>query len=158
MRYGEVLLNYVEAKIEMNELDQSVYDAINAIRTRLSVNLPPIESGKTQEEMRNILRKERRHELGMEGFRYLDIRRWRIAEDVIPGPLRGRVNRYGEGGWLAEPPAIDPIGTPSYDHISNANEMVVIETRDFNPNRDYLWPIPRIELETNTALTQNPGY
>lgn len=158
MRYGEVLLNYVEAKVEMNELDQSVYDAINAIRTRPAVNLPPIEAGKTQEEMRNIIRKERRHELGMEGFRYFDIRRWRIAEDVMPGPYRGRVNRYSGGGWLAESPAIDPIGTPSYDHISNADQMVVIETRDFDPERDYLWPIPRIELETNTALTQNPGY
>lgn len=158
MRYGEVLLNYVEAKVELNELDQSVYDAINDIRTRPSVNLPPIATGKTQEEMRNIIRKERRHELGMEGFRYFDIRRWRIAEEVMPGPYRGRVNRYSGGGWLAEPPAIDPIGTPSYDHISNADEMVIIETRDFNPERDYLWPIPRIELETNTALTQNPGY
>ena len=94
----------------------------------------------------------------MEGFRYFDIRRWRIAEDVIPGPVRGRVNRYGEGGWLNSAPMIDEMGTPSYDNISNASEMVVVETRAFNPERDYLWPIPRIELETNTALTQNPGY
>lgn len=144
--------------MELNELDESVYKAINAIRTRPSVNMPPITSGKTQEEMRNIIRKERRHELGIEGFRYFDIRRWRIAEDVLPGPLRGRVNRYSGGGWLAEPPTIDPIGTPNYDHIGNADEMVMIETRSFNPNRDYLWPIPRIELETNTALIQNPGY
>ena len=157
-RYGEVLLNYAEAKIELNQIDESVYDAINALRTRESVQMPPIEMGKTQDEMRNLVRKERRHELGIEGFRYFDIRRWRIAEEVIPGPVRGRVNRYGGGGWLNEPPMIDPIGTPSYDHISNADEMVVVETRAFNSNRDYLWPIPRIELETNTALTQNPGY
>ncbi|MFC4870793.1 RagB/SusD family nutrient uptake outer membrane protein [Negadavirga shengliensis] len=158
MRLGEVLLNYAEAKIELNQIDESVYDAINAVRGRESVQMPVIEMGKTQEEMRNIIRKERRHELGMEGFRYFDIRRWRIAEEVMPGPVRGRVNRYGAGGWLSEPPIIDPIGTPSYDHIDNASEMVVVENRAFNPNRDYLWPIPRIELETNTALTQNPGY
>lgn len=157
-RLGEVLLNYAEAKVELNQIDETVYDAINAIRQRESVQMPPIASGKSQEEMRNLVRKERRHELGIEGFRYFDIRRWGIAEEVIPGPYRGRVNRYGEGGWLNEPPMIDAIGTPSYDHISNADEMVVVETRDFNPSRDYLWPIPRIELETNTALTQNPGY
>jgi len=157
-RLGEVLLNYAEAKVELNQLDESVYDAINALRQRESVQMPVIESGKTQEELRNLVRKERRHELGIEGFRYFDIRRWGIAEDVMPGPYRGRVNRYGGGGWLNEPPMIDPIGTPSYGHISNADEMVVVETRDFNPSRDYLWPIPRIELETNTALTQNPGY
>jgi hypothetical protein len=108
--------------------------------------------------MRNIIRKERRHELGMEGLRYFDIRRWRIAEDLLVGPYRGRPNRYEGGGWLNEPPIIDPIGTPSYSHISNVNELVTIETRNFNPNRDYLWPIPRIELETNTSLAQNPGY
>jgi len=157
-RLGEVLLNYAEAKVEMNQLDQSVYAALNSIRGRESVQMPPISEGKTQDELRNIVRKERRSELGIEGFRYFDIRRWRIAENVIPGPVRGRVNRYGAGGWLSEPPAIDPMGTPSYDHISNASQMVVVETRAFNPSRDYLWPIPRIELETNTALTQNPGY
>lgn len=157
-RFGEVLLNYAEAKIELNDIDESVYDAINALRTRESVQMPAIQMGKTQEEMRNIVRKERRHELGIEGFRYFDIRRWGIAEDVLPGPVRGRVNRYGAGGWLTEAPIIDPMGTPSYDHIPNANQMVVVETRAFNPNRDYLWPIPRIELETNTALSQNPGY
>ena len=158
MRFGEVLLNYVEAKVELNEIDQSVYDAINAIRTRPAVAMPAITEGKTQDQMRNIVRKERRHELGIEGFRYFDLRRWRIAEDVMPGPYRGRVNRYSGGGWLNEPPMIDEIGTPTYDHISNANQMVVIETRAFDPNRDYLWPIPQIELETNPSLTQNPGY
>lgn len=157
-RFGEVFLNYAEAKVELNQLDQSVYDAINAIRGRNSVNMPPIEPGKTQTELRNIVRKERRHELGMEGLRYFDIRRWRIAENVLPGPLYGRLNRYGAGGWLAQPPKIDPIGTPSYGHISNANELTIIETRAFNPARDYLWPIPRIELETNTSLNQNPQY
>ncbi|WP_161993925.1 RagB/SusD family nutrient uptake outer membrane protein [Cyclobacterium xiamenense] len=157
-RFGEVLLNYAEAKVELNQIDESVYDAINALRQRESVQMPAIDPGKSQQEMRNLVRKERRHELGMEGFRYFDIRRWGIAEEVIPGPYRGRVNRYGEGGWLSEAPRIDPIGTPSYDHISNVEDMVVIETRNFNPQRDYLWPIPRIELETNTTLTQNPGY
>jgi starch-binding outer membrane protein, SusD/RagB family len=144
--------------VELNEIDETVYEAINSLRERPSVNMPPIPSGLSQDEMRNRVRKERRHELGIEGFRYFDIHRWRIAEEVMPGPYRGRLNRYDGGGWLNEPPHIDPIGTPSYDHISNANELVVIENRGFNPNRDYLWPIPRIELETNTALTQNPGY
>jgi hypothetical protein len=157
-RLGEVMLNYAEAKVELNQLDESVYAALNAIRGRESVQMPAIQGGKTQEELRNIVRKERRHELGIEGFRYFDIRRWKVAEDVMPGPYRGRVNRYGGGGWLNSAPMIDEIGTPSYDNISNADEMVVVETRAFNPNRDYLWPIPRIELETNTALTQNPGY
>lgn len=31
-------------------------------------------------------------------------------------------------------------------------------TRKFNKDRDYLWPIPTVALQTNSALIQNPGY
>ncbi|MGB4400289.1 MAG: RagB/SusD family nutrient uptake outer membrane protein [Daejeonella sp.] len=30
--------------------------------------------------------------------------------------------------------------------------------RTFNPNRDYIWPIPQREIDLNKNLTQNPGY
>lgn len=153
-RYAEVLLNYAEAKIELGELDQSVYNAINSIRGRPTVEMPAITEGKSQQELRNIIRKERRHELGMEGLRYFDIRRWGVAHEIMPGPVFGRVPT----GYLSNPPGIDEIGTPSYDNVSNADQMDVIENRNFNPARDYLWPIPRIELETNALLEQNPGY
>ena len=40
MRYADVLLMYAEAKIELNELDKSVTDAINSVRARAyGVNL-----------------------------------------------------------------------------------------------------------------------
>jgi hypothetical protein len=38
-----------------------------------------------------------------------------------------------------------------YDHS-------LIETRKFDPARDYFWPIPQTQLDLNPALTQNPGY
>jgi hypothetical protein len=33
-----------------------------------------------------------------------------------------------------------------------------IETRKFNPARDYWWPIPQTEKDLNPNLTQNDGY
>lgn len=153
-RYAEVLLNYAEAKIELNELDETVYDAINAVRTRSSVGMPEITHGKSQAEMRSIIRKERRYEFAGEGNRYFDIRRWRIAHEIMPGPLYGRIPT----GFLSDAPAIDEFGTPSYNNVANASEMSIIENRTFNENRDYLWPIPQLELETNPALEQNPKY
>ena len=39
--------------------------------------------------MRDIVRHERMVELAFEGLRYIDIRRWKIAENVIPGKLYG---------------------------------------------------------------------
>ena len=153
-RYAEVLLNYAEAKIEANNIDQSVYDAINAVRTRASVNMPPITFDKTQSELRNIIRKERKYELSCEGFRLFDINRWKIADKVMPGNLLGRIPT----GYLSNAPAIDEIGTPDYSSVSNENLMRVIEVRLFDKAKNYLWPIPRLELEVNKALVQNPNY
>ena len=76
---------YAEAKIEAGEIDESVYDAINQIRNR--VVLPPIESGKTEAELREIIRHERRIEFAGEGLYYNDIRRWKIMDEVMTGPV-----------------------------------------------------------------------
>lgn len=153
-RYAEVFLNYAEAKIEANQIDQSVYDAINTVRTRPSVNMPPIALGKTQSELRSIIRKERKYELSLEGIRLFDIRRWNIADKVMAGNLLGRIPR----GYLSSAPAIDENGTPDYSSVANKNQMRVMEVRLFNKDKDYLWPIPRLEREINKALEQNPNY
>lgn len=152
-RLAEVLLNYAEAKIEAGDIDQSVYDAINEVRGRPSVEMPAITPGKSQEELRYIVRRERKYELAGEGARYFDIRRWRIAEDVMT-TLYGRIPT----GFLSESPMIDEHGTPDYSNVANRDEMRIVEHRSFNPERDYLWPIPPLELETNPQLEQNPNY
>lgn len=85
IRYAEILLTYAEAKNEASGPDATVYAAINEIRARPSVNMPPLPSGLTKEEMRQAIRHERRVELLLEGTRYSDIRRWGIAEDVLNG-------------------------------------------------------------------------
>lgn len=154
IRYAEVLLTYAEAKIEAGQIDASVYDAINTVRQRPSVNMPAIQSGLSQAELRSIVRKERMYELAMEGVRLFDIRRWKIAEQAMKGPFYGRIAK----GLLATAPVIDANGIANYDNVPNKAAMRVIETRLFNPNRDYLWPIPNIEIVTNPKLTQNPGY
>lgn len=152
IRYAEVLLNYAEAKIEANSVDESVYTAINKVRIR--AGMPIITDGKSQTELRSIVRKERKAELAGEGLRYYDIKRWKIAEQVLNGPCYGRIPR----GYLTSAPSIDENGTPDYSEISNASEMRIIQTRNFDKNKHYLWPIPNIELQTNPNLDQNPNY
>ncbi len=44
VRYAEVLLMYAEAKTELGQIDGSVYDAINEVRTR--AGMPEIAAGK----------------------------------------------------------------------------------------------------------------
>lgn len=84
LRYAEVLLIYAEAKNEQSGPDQSVYDAVNAVRARVGVNMPALPADLDQAAMRDRIRHERRVELGAEGMRYLDLKRWKTAEIIIP--------------------------------------------------------------------------
>jgi hypothetical protein len=153
-RYAEVLLNYAEAKIELNQLDASVYEAINTVRARATVKMPAIANGKSQAELRSIIRKERKYEFAGEGLRFFDIRRWNIGAETMNGPLRGRIRN----AFLANAPRIDENATPHYENVTNQSQMRVIEIREFRNDRDNYWPIPRLEREVNTQLTQNPNY
>jgi hypothetical protein len=152
MRYAELLLIYAEAKIEANDIDDSVYEALDAVRER--VGMPAVPRSSTQAYLRSVVRRERKVELAMEGRRLIDIRRWRIAEQVLNGP------RYGNSKveFLSEPPVIDENTIPDYSNIPNKDIMRVVETMVFNPGQHYLWPIYPVELQTNTKLVQNPGW
>lgn len=89
IRYAGVLLIYAEAENEAVGPNQSVYDAINQIRQRTSVDMPKVKPGLSQDEMRKVIHHERRIELAMGGYYYNDIRRWGIAKKVMNGPVFG---------------------------------------------------------------------
>lgn len=152
MRYADLLLMYAEAKIEANEIDDSVYEALDAVRNR--VGMPAVPRGSTQDYLRSVVRRERKVELAVEGRRLLDIRRWKIAEQVMNGP------RYGNSKteFLVSPPSLDENTTPDYSGIPNRGILRVVETMVFDPGKHYLWPIHPVELQTNTALIQNPNW
>ncbi|WP_166670717.1 RagB/SusD family nutrient uptake outer membrane protein [Olivibacter sp. XZL3] len=83
IRYAEVLLTYAEAKNEVSGPDASVYEALDQIRQR--AGMPPVDRNTyaSQASLREFIRKERRVELALEGQRFMDIRRWRIAPEVM---------------------------------------------------------------------------
>jgi hypothetical protein len=83
MRFAEVLLMYAEAANEVDGPTAQVYDAINRIRARADIQMPALPVGLSKNEMRDAIRHERRIELAFEGFRYDDVKRWKIAEDVL---------------------------------------------------------------------------
>ena len=141
MRYAEVLLNYAEAKNEASGPDGTVYDAINAIRARPNVNMPPLPTGLNQAEMRAKIRNERRIELAFEEHRFFDIRRWGIAENLLNGPLKGmEITRSGTAG--------------NYTYSYN---VVDFEQRQF-PTKLYVLPIPQGEYDKNPEAEQILGW
>ena len=137
IRYGELLLNYAEAQNEAAGPDESVYNAVNLIRSR--ANMPNLETGLSQSEMRDKIRHERRIELAFEEHRYYDVRRWMIADEVENQPALGmRITKTN--------------GDLDY------STFTALDGKSFK-ERNYWLPIPRSEiLASDNQLEQNPGY
>jgi len=169
MRYAEVLLNYAEAKIELNEIDASVHEALNRVRAR-AYGVPAGDTGSfpavtsmDQAFLRTLIKRERKVEFANEGFRLFDIRRWNIAEKVMPVTLYGRILDPENAQYV---PSIDEDGFVSYAGIEsqydlNTDARFPNAIRVFANPRDYLLPIPQAEIDTYRAngatITQNPG-
>ena len=140
IRYAEVLLSYLESVLEAGQpLDQALLDAtINKVRARATVNMPRVtETDRTK--LRDILRRERRVELALEGIRYWDLLRWGTAQDALKAdfygaPFPGAKNMRKKGT------ATDP------------NNRWFVITRNFRNPDDYKWPIPQTEQDINPNL------
>lgn len=143
MRYAEVLLMYAESKIELGQIDESVYKALNDIRKRAGMLEVDRTVYNNQAKMRELVRRERRVELAMEGLRWFDICRWRIAEEVMPGQVYGALLGTVDAGTGA---------------LNLTNERIKVEIRLFDPAKNYLWPIPQSVIDATPAIEQNPGY
>lgn len=144
-RFAEVLLNYAEAMNEYYGYDvdpkgigYNAKEAVEKIRERAKIS-PFQINPTTKDEMREIIRHERQIELAFEEHRQWDVRRWKIAEDVLGGPVYClKITK-------------DPVTSElSY-------EKVKVEDRVFTPNM-YLYPFPQKETNQNAELGQNTGW
>jgi len=87
LRYADVLLMYAEAQNEAVGPGATVYAALDTVRARADVGMPAVDQAtyNTQATLREYIRNERRVELAMEGIRYFDLKRWKIAEEKLNG-------------------------------------------------------------------------
>ncbi|MDP4208331.1 MAG: RagB/SusD family nutrient uptake outer membrane protein [Bacteroidota bacterium] len=140
IRYADVLLMYAEAKNELSGMTETIWNTtIKALRVRAGftdANALNFNSSLNQDQLRTVIRRERRSELAMEGLRIFDILRWKTAETVLNGYPHGA--KYGDA-------SID-------------NGYIRLEARVFDPNKHYLWPVPQFERDQNSNLGQNPGW
>ncbi len=187
LRYGDVLLMYAEAMIELDRCTQEVLDAtINKLRERAysgsGLTYPRVIVG-SQSAMRTILRTERFIELAWEGHRYADLIRWRLAEKVYNRPsyflrrawsgstswngneasvsneYRQLIQNWKDGNYpIGGIPEIDENGIADLSQMVNAGYIVVASERKFDAGRDYLWPIPAADRLINKNLDQNPKW
>lgn len=145
IRYAEVLLSYLEAKVEAGEaIDQTLLDAtINRVRGRAGINMPAITT-KDPNLLRTIIRRERKVELAFEGLHYYDILRW--------GTAATELNRQFTGMKLTNSPSTYK------DYPVDNQGFLIYQKRAFIAGRNELWPIPQSERDINKNLSQNSGY
>jgi hypothetical protein len=157
-RYAEVLLILAEALYEKNGSisDADLNRTINVLRSR--VNMPALNNAfvtANSLDMLNEIRRERTVELAFEGFRRDDLRRWKLAETVLPQAIKG-VKFVGTEYQTKYPDL--KIGT---DIQVDGAGFIVAESagsRQFLP-KHYLDPIPlqQVQLSKGT-LAQNTGW
>ena len=149
LRYGDLLLMYAEAMNEAYgpDTDSKGYgltarQAVALIRKRAgltgNIDLSETVPAGNREKMRIAIQHERRIELAFEEHRHLDLRRWKLAEQVLNQPVLGlKIDKKEDGTFTYTPQ--------------------VVESREFTPKM-YLYPFPQSEMSRNTNLKQNTGW
>ena len=142
IRYTEMYLAYAEAANEAwgpknaNGNAYSAYDVVKAIRKRAGVggdNDPYLEKcANNPDDMRKLIRNERRLELCFEGFRFWDLRRW---NENLNESVRG-IDWASDGQTYTTP---------------------VVEKRAYEDYMRYC-PIPYSETLKFSNLVQNKGW
>lgn len=145
-RYAEILLNFAEAANEAYGPDViptgsslSAVAAINLIRSRPTVSMPPLSAGMSQADVREAIRNERRIELAFEEHRFYDVRRWKIANVTENEPAQG-------------------VTITKSGNTFNYSTKVALDGRAFT-DKMYWLPIPRAEIQASgNKIQQNAGY
>ena len=155
-RYADVLLMYAEASLEAGDKPTAI-EYLDMVRTR-GDNMPSIgdtyPQGITENQLREIIRRDRRIELAFEDKRWWDILRWKICDGengVMNKPI---------GGMKKEDTTGDGVWEYNYHEVGK---------RTFLP-RMYYQPIPQYVIDKNPVIReqnggedgwvngQNPGY
>lgn len=131
-RYAEILLNYAEASIGLEEFGEAT-TYINMVRNR--AGMPDFTGDITE-----AVRYERMIELAFENNRWYDIRRWKTLVQE-----------------LVDSDAIAIVQTTEDGNMSTTWQRTVLQDR--NATESMLWiPIPQEEMAKAPQLVQNPGF
>jgi hypothetical protein len=147
LRYAEVLLNRAEAAYELNSLGQNdknyIQDAftdINLIRERAGATLL---TGAADLNNINVIRTERKKELGFENKTWWDLRRWRVIDKEQNSTIYRTLMPFysaNDGKYFFDA------------RLDERNSRYTFDVRW------YYEQIPQGEIQKSQNLIQNPGY
>jgi len=154
-RYADALLMKAEALVQKNGAasQNAVCDLIDQLRDRCSGGKVHRENYTTKEKLLELVKNERRVELANEGTRFIDLIRWKDAEkNVVTAGVGLSGDMYGAYMRL------DGVGKNDRTVSVDGAPRRYIETRNFNPAKGYLFPIPQSEIDLNNKLKQNSNW
>ena len=108
------------------------------------------------------IRRERRIELFMEGFRYDDLRRWKQGKKLESPDLGIRWDANMQS--IIDPEGLaEAAGTIKTTLVDGVPYIDVYQGTDwanpvFNESKNYLWPIPLSAIAQNPNISQTPGW
>jgi hypothetical protein len=166
LRLAEGLLNYAEAKAELGTITQEDLDlTINKLRDRVGmVHLdlnPPMDPRYASDGVSSLIveiRRERRVELFMEGFRYDDLRRWKQGKKLETKSYGMRWDDAYQAKYNADKKVTIKSSTVNGIPYLDVYAGTDWATPVFDESKHYLWPIPLNSISQNTAIKQNPGW
>lgn len=172
LQYAEVLLNYIEAKAELdiNSVTQEDLDiTVNALRDRAGMENAHLWLTDVPHDPKNVgelqvsdliyeIRRERRVEFLADGLRYDDLMRWGWGKKLTEKAYGMRWDdaakaRFPEAKLIKS--SIDPENGIEYIDVYKGTQY---ENPKFDPAKDYLWPIPISVMAENDNISQNPGW
>jgi len=146
LRLSDLYLMYAEALNEINGPTDEVFEYVDRVRAK--AGLQGVKSAwtnhsrnpnkfTTKEGLRSIIQRERMIEMALEGERFWDLRRWKLASDVYNSPIYG---------W-----DVDQAESELY------YRRRLLFAQKFGL-KDYFWPLRESDLIVNKNLVQNPGW
>ena len=164
IRLAAVYLMYAEALVELNGslTDTQMSESINKVKAR--AGLPAISNSSLIANGMNIkdeIRRERTIELYAENSRYVDLKRWGLAEEVLGEPIAGAViegTDYENNAALYNPSSYQfgEISVATGSGTLKAVQLDAVSNRNFS-RTNYLHPLPTLQVG-QTEVLQNPGY
>lgn len=162
-RLGEALLVYAEAKAELGTLTQGDLDrSVNKLRDRVGMPHltldPPMDPKYADQGLSSILveiRRERRVELAVEGFRYDDLMRWAKGANLAKRVLGMRFEDSEAANFPDAQVKTITINGKKYIDVYQGS---LFENRVFDPNKHYYFPVAIGVISMNPAIKQNPGW
>ena len=151
VRYTEILLNYVEANINLGD-EGEAKAWLNRLRFRNG--LPEVTASGS--DLVEVYKRERDKELVNEDARLYDMKRWLEGPYSLDKQVQQILIQATQKSGSGMTPANYQKSSSDFEYVYRPTD-IVFENRVWK-DQVYFMPIPQAEIDRDPSIQQNPGY